>query len=85
MYSHLSLFPVSTYDYKIATMSQTLKFNSCDTRNCIGIEIVNDTTVEGTESFTISLDSLHERISADLEVAVINIEGKDPKYIVFRA
>ena len=77
------LFSVSTNDYNTAMMPQNLVFDSCDTRNCVGIEIVNDTTVEATESFIISLDSLHERVRANPEVAVINIEGKGTTYITF--
>ena len=54
-------------DYTVL-MSQPLMFDICDSRKCIGI---NNTVVKTTETFTVSLDSLHERISADPEVAVI--------------
>ena len=70
------LFPVSIEDY-IPMMSETVVFDACDTRKCIGIEIVNDTNVEDIESFTVSVDSLHDRIVSDSAVAVVTIEDND--------
>ena len=74
------LFPVSTHDYG-ALMSEIVVFEFCDTRKCVGIEIFNDILVELDEFFTVTVDSLHERIISDSTVAVVRIESDDCKLI----
>ena len=76
------LFPVSTHDYG-ALMSEIVTFESCDTRKCVGIEIFDDTLVELVETFTVTVDSFHERIISDSAVAVVHIESDDCK-LIFR-
>ena len=61
-------------------MSETVTFDSCDTRKCIGIEIVNDTYVEDIESFTVTVNSLHTRIMSDSVVAVVTITDDDCEF-----
>ena len=70
------MFPVSPDDY-IAVTSETVMFDSCDKRICIEIEIVNDTFVEIAELFTVTVDTLHDRIMSDPAVAVVTITDND--------
>ena len=64
-------------------MSETVMFDSCDTRKCIRIEIVNDTYVEDIEFFTVTVDSLHTRIMSDSAVAVVTITDDDCELIFY--
>ena len=76
----LFLFPVFIEDY-VTMMSETVTFDSCDAIKCIGIEIVNDTIVEDVESFTVTVDSPHDRIMSDPAVAVVTITDDDCEFI----
>ena len=52
-----SIFSVSPDDF-IALPSTLLSFDECDTRACISITIVDDSMVEMTESFNVTLDRI---------------------------
>ena len=67
---------MSSDDYT-TKMDEVLSFGECEKKRCTEIGIINDTLVEHTESFTVSLSSLQDRIKADTQAAVINIEDND--------
>ena len=73
------MFSVSPDDY-IAVMSETIVFDTCDRRKCIEIEIFNDSYVEIDETFTVRVDSLHDRIKTDPDRAVVTIENEDCEF-----
>ena len=73
------MFSVSPDDY-IAVMSETIVFDTCDRGKCIEIEIVNDSYVEIDETFTVRVDSLHDRIKTDPDRAVVTIENEDCEF-----
>ena len=61
-------------------MSETMVFDTCDRRKCIEIEIFNDSYVEIDETFTVRVDSLHDRIKTDPDRAVVTIENEDCEF-----
>ena len=62
-------------------ISEILEFDSCDTRQCTEITIVNDMIVELTESFFVTLEGtpgLDSRITLDPfdgEIEIIDDDG----------
>ena len=57
-------------------MPTPLKFDSCETRQCTNITIMNDMLVENTESFSVTLvrtADLDTRITLDPDVGEIVI------------
>ena len=73
------MLSVSPDDY-IAMMSETMVFDTCDRRKCIGIEIVNDSYIEIDETFTVRVDSLHDGIKTDPDRAVVTIINEDCEF-----
>ena len=67
-------FAVSPLDYH--AVSTLLTFESCSTRQCIDITIVNDSVKEGIESFFVRLQrtsDLDPRITLNTTSAVVEI------------
>ena len=61
-------------------VSDILRFDACETRKCTEIPIVNDTIVEMTESFFITLErtrGLDFRINLDPDNGVVEIIDDD--------
>ena len=57
-------------------MSTLLIFDSCETRQCTNITIINDMLVENTESFSVTLvrtTELDTRITLDPDIGEIVI------------
>ena len=75
LYNHyLYLFSVPPLDY--SAVSIFLKFDSCETRQCTNIAIMNDALVESAESFSVILERTSEldtRITLDPDVGEIVI------------
>ena len=74
----IHLFSVSLLDY--GAVSTLLMFDSCDTRQCTNISIINDVFTEDTESFSVSLvrtSELDPRITLDPAVGEIEITDND--------
>ena len=63
-------------------MSTTLMFAACDTRQCVNVQIVDDETLEMTESFIVTLDrtpALDTRITlnpVDGDIVILENEGR---------
>ena len=73
-------FLVSPMDYDIDSISEILEFDSCDTRQCTEITIVDDMIVELTESFFVTLErtpGLDSRITLDPVDGEIEITDDD--------
>ena len=60
----LMLFTVWRDDFELK--DRVIKFDSCETRKCVQVEIVNDDIVEDTETFNIVLDQSHFGLSFDV-------------------
>ena len=61
-------------------LSTILTFDTCDTRVCATILIMDDATPEGTESFTVTLEGtpgLDDRITLDPVDGEIQISDRD--------
>ena len=78
------LFLESTVDYH--HVSTILEFDTCETRQCTEISIVDDMIVELTESFSVTLEripGLDSRITLDPVYGEIEIIDDDGMYIIF--
>lgn len=67
-------FTENSLDYEGVTV--LLNFGSCETRVCISVTIVNDSTAEGIEHFSASLErtaNLDPRITIDPDFAKVEI------------
>lgn len=75
------IFPVTPMDYG-SLSSITLSFGACDTRHCQMIPIVDDSTLEQEETFSVELEStddLHTRISlirTNGQITIIDNDGR---------
>lgn len=75
-----SQFTESPMDY-IATIT-ILSFAACQERECVHIDIIDDSVQEEIETFRITLQrttGLDSRITFSLDVGVIEIEESDGK------
>ena len=64
-------------------MSKIVRFEACEERadhDCIRIGIINDTIVEDIETFTVTVESLNDRIIPDPRAAVITIKDDDCEF-----
>ena len=62
-------------DYTAVTTELT--FNSERSRECVSIRLVNDSLLEPTEEFEVSLTSDEEQVILNLERAVVSILDTD--------
>jgi len=72
------ILAVSPPDY--ARGATILMFDTCDTRKCVDIQIVDDNIEEGTEIFTATLErtpGLDPRITLDPDSATVEITNDD--------
>ena len=61
-------------------VSDILSFDTCETRHCTEIPIVDDLRVEVSESFLVTLErtpGLDDRITLDPDNGVVNITDDD--------
>ena len=73
------LFPVSGDDY-ISVKSEPILFHACEPITCIEIEIINDTYVEENETFTVTVETMHDRVEPHPDSAVIIIIDEDCEF-----
>lgn len=70
--------PVATADYNFETKTVSFPVNVIDTqKQCFQITILQDTEIEGTESFTISLSSVNPQIPLLYDEASVTIKDDD--------
>ena len=76
----LLIFVVEPTDY--GALSSILRFDSCETRDCVNVDIVNDLVDEPEEYFRVTLtrtNGLESRISlnpVDGQIVIIDNIGK---------
>ena len=73
-------FPVVSIDY--GGVSSTLMFAACESRQCENLTIIDDATLELTESFTVTLErtlNLNSRITlnpVDRDIEILDNDGR---------
>ena len=81
LYIHSFLFTSSESPQDFTSLQSALfSFDECDRRMCVSITIVDDSMVEMTESFNVTLDrttSLDSRITLGLADGVVEITEND--------
>ena len=65
-------------DYQL--LQASLQFSGGNQRSCINIELLNDLTTEGVETFTILLNTEEDRITLTSDSAAITIIDINSEY-----
>ena len=76
----IPFFLVSPMDYD--HVSNILEFARCDTRQCIQIPVVDNRTVELTESFFVTLERTSDMINLGPVSGMVEITDDDGMYII---
>ena len=73
---------VSNVDFELT--KSTLRFRACETSQCLNVTIINDNTLEGSETFTVNLqksDSLSTKFTVNPSSEVVTIVDDDGMYV----
>ena len=72
--------PVLGDDY--STTSTRLLFDTCDSRACINVSVMDDNIAEKVESFNVTLEMIHPKIRLESVHGVVTIVDDDGMYIL---